>query len=126
MIQTESDFQTHAISRVGAVGLMQLLPSTARYFARKNGFHFYRKKEDLYNPYVNIVLGVGYLAYLRDRFKHSQRYLAAYNLGPTTVGKMVARNRFRLGKVTRYVHRIQRRSKGFRNLGFKQSATRLN
>jgi len=106
VIQAESTFRFDALSPVGALGLMQVLPSTAKYIADKSKISSYKKAKDLKDPFINITLGVAYLAYLRDRFENPMHYVAAYNLGPTTVGRMLDENNFTLGKVTKYVTEI--------------------
>ncbi|MBB5210579.1 transglycosylase SLT domain-containing protein [Microbulbifer hydrolyticus] len=81
----ESHFSHDAKSHAGAMGLMQLLPSTARATARKAGVP-YRRSWDLLNPSTNISLGAYYLNSLLNRFDNN-RFLAAaaYNAGPTRV-----------------------------------------
>jgi len=81
----ESHFSHDAKSRAGALGLMQLLPSTARATARRAGVH-YRRSWDLLSPKTNIALGSFYLTTLLNRFDNN-RFLAAaaYNAGPTRV-----------------------------------------
>lgn len=115
VIRAESSFKVRARSHVGALGLMQVKPSTAKYIAeKKGGLDMYRTAKDLYNPFVNISVGVAYLAYLRDKFGNSLHYVAAYNLGPTTVKRMVAKNTFALGKVEKYVTEIHQEARGMR------------
>jgi soluble lytic murein transglycosylase-like protein len=76
VITTESGFRETAISRKGAVGLMQLMPTTA---AQMGVFN-------LFNPEENIEAGVRYLRQMMDRFGGDIRLaLAAYNAGPTSV-----------------------------------------
>ncbi|MCK7597331.1 transglycosylase SLT domain-containing protein [Microbulbifer sp. CAU 1566] len=81
----ESHFSHDAKSHAGAMGLMQLLPSTAEATARKAGVP-YRRSWDLLNPDTNINLGAFYLNSLLNRFDNN-RFLAAaaYNAGPTRV-----------------------------------------
>ncbi len=81
----ESHFSHDAKSHAGAMGLMQLLPSTAEATARKAGVP-YRRSWDLLNPSTNITLGAHYLNSLLNRFDNN-RFLAAaaYNAGPTRV-----------------------------------------
>lgn len=117
LIYKESSFRPQVHSFKGAVGLMQILPPTARYISLRNGINEYQKPSDLHDPFVNITVGINYLAYLRARFADSKKYLAAYNLGPGTVGIMVKRNRFRLGAVKNYVYGIQRGIAGFKKEG---------
>lgn len=121
VIQAESTFRFDAKSNVGAMGLMQIRPGTAKYIAQKWNISRYRKAKDLKDPYINITIGVAYLAYLRERFENPMHYIAAYNLGPTTVGKMLDDKSFVLGKVTKYVTEIHDQASSLR----KNSATVL-
>ena len=76
IIQVESDFDTHAVSRKGAMGLMQLIPATAERFGVRNPF----------NPKQNIEGGVNYLKYLLNLFDGDLTLsLAAYNAGEHSV-----------------------------------------
>lgn len=78
VIQVESGYNANAVSRAGAQGLMQLIPSTARQLGVKDAF----------SPKENIEAGVRYLKYLQDLFKNDLRLaLAAYNAGPGAVEK---------------------------------------
>lgn len=80
-IRQESFFQPHAKSPAGAVGLMQLLPATARETARKMGLP--AANIDLVNPAENIRLGVGLLRANLADFNSVVLTLCAYNAGPT-------------------------------------------
>jgi soluble lytic murein transglycosylase-like protein len=76
VIQAESGFNRYAVSPKGAMGLMQLMPATARDLGVVDPFH----------PAENIRAGVAYLAGLLTRFKQNVEYaLAAYNAGPERV-----------------------------------------
>ncbi|MFA0811969.1 transglycosylase SLT domain-containing protein [Microbulbifer epialgicus] len=92
----ESHFSHDAKSNSGALGLMQLLPSTARATARRAGVR-YRRSWDLLSPSTNIALGSFYLSTLLNRFDNN-RFLAAaaYNAGPTRVTKWLKETRKRL------------------------------
>lgn len=82
IIKVESRFQPSAQSNRGAVGLMQLLPSTAREIAPQAGLNAFRV-EDLKNPELNLRLGVFYLSRLQDMFPGDEiAVLSAYNAGP--------------------------------------------
>ena len=84
LMKQESAFAPHARSYVGARGLMQLMPATAEEWARRLRMGSVGE-EDLYEPRLNIRLGIPYLAHLVERFGSSEKALAAYNGGPTNV-----------------------------------------
>jgi soluble lytic murein transglycosylase-like protein len=76
VIETESRFHPHARSRVGARGLMQLMPKTGRWLGARN----------LNDPGQNIDAGVKYLKYLQARFDGDlNKAIAAYNAGEGNV-----------------------------------------
>jgi soluble lytic murein transglycosylase-like protein len=84
VVAAESSFNKKAISPMGAVGLMQLIPSTAKYVAAKHGMTS-PSREDLFRPEVNLRLGAKYLKELLHKFKNHEQALHAYNWGPTNV-----------------------------------------
>lgn len=81
VIQVESGFRPKAISKKGAMGLMQLMPETAAWLGEQKGQAL--EGQDLLEPDVNISLGTFYLKYLLDRFPTEHAAIAAYNGGPT-------------------------------------------
>jgi hypothetical protein len=80
----ESTFSAHARSPRGAIGVLQLVPRTAREQARVLGMD---RSPDLQNPEVNLRLGAHELARLRRRFGALEPALAAYNAGESRVRK---------------------------------------
>jgi soluble lytic murein transglycosylase len=89
IIRAETAWQTDAQSGANARGLMQLLPSTAKMVARRNGLP-YHGSASLYDPAINIPLGTQYLARLAARFNGSPWLAtAAYNAGPRNVQRWV-------------------------------------
>lgn len=114
VVEAESSFRYNVISKVGAVGLMQLLPGTAKEVAKTYHVRAYKSAEDLKNPAVNLQLGVAYLSYLRHQFGHSIHYLAAYNLGPTALRRRLREGRYELGSLDPYVRTIHARARSLR------------
>lgn len=88
MIRIESSFDPEVKSPKGAVGLMQVLPSTARYVEKRRGNS--RLTTTLARPAYNIDVGTAYFRYLVDRYGTTEYALAAYNGGETNVDKWIA------------------------------------
>jgi soluble lytic murein transglycosylase-like protein len=79
VVEAESSFLPDAVSPVGAVGLAQVMPSTARWLG---------KAGDLTDPDRNLEAGAAYLSRLLDRFDGDiPMALAAYNAGPAAVSR---------------------------------------
>ncbi|WP_337740762.1 lytic transglycosylase domain-containing protein [Allisonella histaminiformans] len=78
VIEVESKYDEKAVSHVGAVGAMQLVPTTARWIAQESGNPY----GDLKDPAINIPLGAWYLRYLINKYHGNlELALAAYNAG---------------------------------------------
>lgn len=84
VINVESSFNKKAKSSAGAIGLMQILPSTASYVSEIYNIE-YKNQNDLLTPDVNIEIGSAYLRYLLDKFGNLETALASYNAGETVV-----------------------------------------
>ncbi|MDR2337823.1 MAG: lytic transglycosylase domain-containing protein [Deltaproteobacteria bacterium] len=83
VISVESMFKADAKSHVGAMGLMQLMPETAKDIAKSNNIN-------LNHPRTNISYGIDYLKWLEKKYKGNRTYmLAAYNWGPGNVDKVL-------------------------------------
>lgn len=92
IIREESQYDGRALSRVGAVGLMQVMPSTANAVAHRWGLPAV-SRDDLFDQETNIRIGVRYLEELLAQF--SDNFIAtigAYNAGPQVVQKWLAMN----------------------------------
>ncbi len=93
LIRTESGFYNPSRSEKGAIGLMQILPSTARHIAGELDIDW-QGEDMLLNPYVNIKLGVHYFAGLMKTYGNDKRIgLAAYNAGPSSVSSRLRQGR---------------------------------
>lgn len=77
LVTAESAYDPKALSKAGAVGLMQLMPGTAKRYGTT----------DRYNPEANVYAGTRYLRDLLVQFKNTQLALAAYNAGENNVIK---------------------------------------
>src|SRR5258707_2487860 len=96
VIETESNWNPSAVSRRGAVGLMQLIPTTAQRFG----------VNDLYSPQQNVDAGVKYLKTLLERYNGNlDLALAAYNAGEGAVDRAHGVPSFR--ETRDYVQRVQ-------------------
>lgn len=94
MARQESGFSERAHSPVGALGVLQLMPKTARQVASKNNIS-YQGEQQLYEAELNIQLGSLYLKQLLEHFDH--QYIlatAAYNAGPHRVEEWLEKNTF--------------------------------
>jgi len=86
VIYTESRFKADARSQAGAIGLMQLLPDTARGIAVRTGGNGF-VVDDLYVPELNVRYGAWYLRHLLDRYDDERTALAAYHAGQGNVDR---------------------------------------
>jgi len=87
IIRTESRFYSKAHSRMGAKGLMQIMPETGEWIAREMKLADYTE-EKLFQPHYNIPMGIWYLSYLDKVFKGDlPKLLASYNAGERKVKK---------------------------------------
>lgn len=86
LVKTESSFKNTAVSHVGARGLTQVMPRTARWMVPGT------KASDLHDQKTNLRLGFRYLNQMIDKYKGDVRLaLLAYNRGPGTVDKILKR-----------------------------------
>src|SRR3569832_333368 len=89
LISTESSFYNWSSSPNGALGLMQLIPTTGKEMAEINNIVWQGEEELLFNPFLNIKLGIHYLSMLHLKFKDIELALTAYNYGPGNVKRWI-------------------------------------
>ena len=93
VVYEESQFDPNARSAAGAVGLMQLLPDTARGIAIHTGGGNFHPATDLLNPDLNVRYGCWYLQHLQQKYAEypngNELALAAYNAGQANVDKWI-------------------------------------
>lgn len=100
LVQRESDFNPRATSPVGAIGLTQLMPATARYFVK--GI----TRERLYEPAINLRIGFRYLrGLIAEQRGDVKLALLVYNRGPVPVNAALAEGRDPSNGYDRYVTR---------------------
>ncbi len=116
VIDAESKFHADAKSGSGAIGLMQLLPTTAQGIALHTGGSNFRT-EDLYDPEINVRYGSWYLRHLLDKYRDERTALAAYNAGQNNVDRWLARGSgIRFAETRAYVDRVEKLKGIYRDL----------
>jgi soluble lytic murein transglycosylase-like protein len=114
IIWVESKFRSKARGRRGPVGMMQLMPRTARAVARQMGVR-YRP----YNVKFNIQAGTYYFARMVERFDGDlDLALAAYNIGPGRVRGWLRDNEPIAEVTQRYIEKVFAAAQAFRELGY--------
>ena len=107
VIYQESKFRPSAKSSSGAIGLMQVTPSTAKGIALRTGGHAFRTS-DLYDPEINIRYGAWYLDNLFKKYGDEQLVLAAYNAGQGNVDRWRANHQsIQFAETRAYVERVE-------------------
>ncbi|OGW68189.1 MAG: hypothetical protein A3H49_11545 [Nitrospirae bacterium RIFCSPLOWO2_02_FULL_62_14] len=133
IIREESQYDARAVSRVGAIGLMQLMPTTAQAVAQRNGGTVGR--DDLFDHETNIRYGVRYLEQLLGQFNGNLVHaVAAYNAGPPIVTSWIQKfgdkepdefvEMIPYQETRQYVRRVLRSYREYRRLGGEACAVR--
>jgi soluble lytic murein transglycosylase len=115
VVYQESKFDPRATSGSGAIGLMQLTPSTAHGIAvRTHGSAF--RTHDLYDADINIRYGAWYLKNLFDKYGSERLVLAAYNAGQGNVDRWRAAGKpIQFRETNAYVRRVERLKQIYRD-----------
>jgi soluble lytic murein transglycosylase len=90
VIHIESRGNTFALSPVGAMGIMQIMPPTGEELAAKLDIPW-RGAQTLFDPQANVRMGVAYLKQLESRYGDMKTALAAYNWGPGRIDSKIRR-----------------------------------
>ncbi len=98
VMKAESGFDERAVSRAGAVGVMQIRPSTAQFICQKRGIEY--RADALFDGNYNAILGCMYLAYLLERFPNERTAVCAYNAGEGTVRQWLANENYSADGIT--------------------------
>jgi soluble lytic murein transglycosylase len=107
VIYQESKFRPSVKSKSGAIGLMQLLPDTAKGIAIHTGGSQFRVS-DLYDPEINVRYGAWYLRHLLDKYDDERTALAAYNAGQDNVDRWRSEGRgIEFSETRHYVSRVE-------------------
>lgn len=110
VIKAESDFKKDAVSKSGALGLMQLIPDTAKWIASELGEEY--SKEKMFNEETNIKFGCFYLNYLFSKFKDKDVVICAYNAGEGVVRNWINedgsldRSKISFDETKKYLERV--------------------
>lgn len=114
VIYCESSFVKDKVSYAGAVGLMQIMPSTAKYVCEMLGKNEY----DLFDEKDNIEIGVKYLSYLFEKYKSEEYVLYAYNGGEGTLLKWLESGdkEFWYKESVNYYKKVERVKKKYKKL----------
>lgn len=125
VVHTESRMNPQAVSPVGAVGLMQIMPDTGQWIAQKLNWEDFEEQQ-LKLPEKNLELGCWYLRYLLDRFDEDiNAVLAGYNAGPNRVAQWLQNDDYTTnGKLTtipnddakQYVERVLHAKEKYQSL----------
>jgi soluble lytic murein transglycosylase len=115
VIYTESKFDANARSDRGAVGLMQLLPETAKGIAERTGGSQFRVS-DLDDPEINVRYGAWYLRHLLNKYGNERLALAAYNAGQANVDRWRKEGvRIQFEETRDFVDKVERLKKTYRH-----------
>ena len=88
VIHIESRGNAYALSPVGAIGMMQIMPPTGEELAAQLDIPW-RGSQTLFDPLLNVRLGIAYLEQLESRYRSMPTALAAYNWGPGRIDSRI-------------------------------------
>ena len=108
VINSESSFRVDAVSNKGAIGLMQIMPSTAQFCCYRMNIPY--DESNLKSVEYNLKIGCYYLGYLSKRFQSEENVICAYNAGEGTVRKWIEEKRSDIPyyETRKYLQRVKR------------------
>ncbi|MFQ5580102.1 MAG: lytic transglycosylase domain-containing protein [Nitrospiria bacterium] len=113
LISTESSFYNWSVSGKGALGLMQIVPNTGKQLAKMNKISWPEQEDHLFDPIINVKLGIHYLHMLTKKFGNVNTALTAYNFGPTRVRRWIKGGK---SIPTGYANKVLRIYKNYKDL----------
>lgn len=129
VIYCESSFDENAVSRAGAVGLMQLMPDTYDWLSRLMGDEF--TGGEISDAETNISCGCYYLGWMVRKFRSEQAALAGYNAGHGIVSRWMSDTEYSDDGVTlkfipyreteKYVEKVLKTKEIYKNLYYKEN-----
>ena len=116
VIRSESRFRTNAVSHAGAIGLMQVTPTTGQWIAEQLNVEGFTE-DALFDPDLNVKFGSWYLRHLLDQFNDSlEATLIAYNAGPTNLRRWQSGDGTIFPETVAYTTNVQRAWSHYRTL----------
>ena len=114
VMKTESNFSKDAVSKSGAIGLMQLMPETYLWLVERSG----AEAGDIYDPEENIKYGVYLLSILYERYGEDETVFAAYNAGIGNVDKWLAEEEYEIkfDETKNYVNKVKTAQEKYKKL----------
>lgn len=118
IIYSESGFKNDAKSKKNAIGLMQIMPATAKLFLLKNNEEF--NENVLFDAEKNIEIGCWYLNYLLKKYRDETTVLACYNAGEGNVLRWMSGNdklektQIGFNETLNYVNKVQKMQKFYK------------
>lgn len=119
IIKAESNFDEKAVSKSGAMGLMQIIPSTAKWISEElDDFYL---KENLFDAETNIRYGCFYLNYLFSKFNSINEVICAYNAGEGVVRQWLDENgnliesKISIGETKIYYEKVKTYYENYKN-----------
>ena len=129
IIDTESNFDENANSSAGAMGLMQMMPSTFEWLTSADHLGENLLSDNLYDPEVSIRYGTYYLRYLFEKFYNWNTVFAAYNAGEGNVSRWLADREYSDGQgglksipfeeTRKYVKKVNKSKEYYKNTYYK-------